>query len=99
MEYTANFLIDCEVSLGFGVKYSDKVERIERFVAETPQVAYQNAMEIARKFADDYLSNPDTCSTTVQLSSLRADGDVSFDVPKSVVKRSMLEHIMAFSPD
>jgi|SRR3989344_1848118 len=99
-EYRAAFLIDCGVSSGFGVKYPDKIERIERVTAESPNVAYQSAMDMAGKFADDYLSNPDTGLTTVRLLSLRDDdvlsgGDVSFDASKSVVKRSMLEHLFA----
>ncbi len=98
MEYQATFGIDCGVSPGFGVKYPDFVREQEAISADSPQVAYQNAMGLAGKFADDYLSNPETGLTTVQLLSLRGpDGDVSFDASKSVVKRSMLEHLLAFA--
>jgi hypothetical protein len=97
MEYQATFVIDCGVSPGFGVKYPDNVERTERIVADSPQVAYQNAMDLAGKFADDYLSNPDTGLTTVRLLSLRDPHETfSFDASKAIVKRSMLEHLLAF---
>jgi len=96
MDYQATFGIDCGVSPGFGVKYPDYEKRTERINADTSQVAYENAMDLARKFADDYLSNPDTGLTIVQLLSLRgSDGEVSFDVSKSVVKRTMLEHLLS----
>ncbi len=95
MEYQATFGIDCGVSSGYGIKCPDNVERTETLLADTPQVAYQNAMSMAGKFADDYLSNPNNGLTTVQLLSLRSsNGDVPFDVSKSVVKRSMLEHLL-----
>ena len=95
MEYQATFGINCGVSQGYGVKYPDNVKRTETLSADSPQVAYQNAMSMARKFADDYLSNPENGLTTVQLLSLRSsDGVVPFDVSKSVVKRSMLEHLL-----
>ena len=100
MEYRANFEIDCGVSPGYGVKCPDNVERTERIVADNPQVAYQNAMNLAEKFADDYLSNPKTGFTTVQLSYLRSpDGDVPIDVSKSVVKRSWLEHLLSLASE
>ena len=52
-------------------------------------------MSMAEKFADDYLSNPETGLTTVQLLSLNSpDGLISFDASKAVVKRSMLEHLL-----
>ena len=91
MEYQATFGIDCGVSHGFGVKYPDFVRKQEAISADSHQVAYQNAIGLAGKFADDYLSNPETDLTTVQLLSLRGpDGDVSFDASKSVVKRRIL---------
>ena len=94
MEYKATFGIDGGVSPGFGVKYPDYVRRIETLSADSPQLAYQNAMVLAEKFADNSLSNPETGLTTVQLLSLRGvDGDVSFDASKAVVKRSELEHL------
>ena len=97
MEYQATFGIDCGVSPGFGVKYPDYVREQAVIHGDSPQVAYQNAMDLATKFADDYLSNPDTSLTTVQLLSLRcSDGYVPFDASKSVVKRSMLEHLSSF---
>ena len=100
MEYQATFGIDCGVSPGYGVKYPDNVERTETLSANSPQVAYQNAMDLARKFADDYLSNPDNGLTTVQLLSLRnPDGDVPFEASKSVVKRSMLEHLLSLASE
>lgn len=100
MEYQATFGIDCGVSHSLGVKYPDFVREQKVISADSPQVAYQNAMSMAREFANDYLSNPDNGLTTVQLLSLRSlDGDVSFDASKSVVKRSMLEHLLAISSE
>ena len=100
MEYQATFKIDCGVSPGFGIKYPDIVREEKTISAESPQVAYQNAMGLAGKFADDYLSNPETGLTTVQLLSLRgSDGNVSFDASKSVVKRSMWEHLLSLDSE
>lgn len=100
MEYQATFGIDCGVSHGFGVKYPDYDRRIERISADSPQVAYQNAMSLAEKFADDYLSNPDTGLTTVQLLSLNgSDVAVSFDASKAVVKRSTLDHLLVITSE
>ena len=97
MEYHATFGIDCGVSPGFGVKYPDFVREEKTISAESPQVAYQNAMGLAGKFADDYLSNPDNGLTTVQLLSLQDSNGavVSFDASKSVVQSNMLEHLLA----
>ena len=100
MEYQATFGIDGGVSPGFSVKYPDYIRRTEKISAESPKVAYQNAMDMAGKFADDHLSNPETGLTTVQLLSLNgSDGAVSFDASKSVVKRSMLEHLLAVTSE
>ena len=100
MEYKANFGIDCGVSPGFGVKYPDYVRRTEDFSADNTQTAYQNAMNLAEEFADDYLSNPETDLTTVQLLSLNGpDGLVSFDASKAIVKRSRLEHLLAYASE
>lgn len=100
MEYQATFGIDCGVSSGCGVKYPDNVERTETLSADNSQLAYQNAMGLAGKFADDYLSNPDNGVTTVQLLSLRnSEGDVPFEASKSVVKRSMLEHLLTLASE
>ncbi len=95
MDYQATFEIDCGVSFGFGIKYSDSITQTESISADTPQSAYQNAMNLAGKFADNYLSNPYTGLTKVQLVSLTgSDGNVSFDISKAVVKRSRLEHLL-----
>jgi len=100
MEYQATFGIDGGVSPGFGVKYPDYVRKQRVILADSPQVAYQNAMNLAGEFADDHLSNPDTGFTTVQLLSLNGpDGAVSFDASKAVVKRSMLEHLLALASE
>ncbi len=97
MEYRATFRIDCGVSPGYGVKYPGNVERTETLLADSPQVAHQEAMNRAREFADDYLSNPDNGLTTVQLLSLQDSNGavVSFDASKSVVQSNMLEHLLA----
>ena len=100
MKYQATFGIDCGVSPGFGVKYPDYERRTETISADSPQVAYREAMSMAEKFADDYLSNPDNGLTTVQLLSLSdSDRAVSFDASKTVVKRSMLEHLLALASE
>ncbi len=96
MKYQATFGIDCGVSPGFGVKYPDEVERTETVFADNQQEAYQNAMLIVKKFADDYLSNPNNGLTTVKLLSLiGSEGAVSFDTSNSIVKRSTLEHLLS----
>ena len=95
MEYSATFGIDCGISSGFGIKSPDNIERTETFSADNSVVAYQYAMHLAGKYADDYLSNPRNGLTTVQLLSLQGpDGAVSFDTSQAVVKRSMLEHFL-----
>lgn len=94
MEYLAIFGIDCGVSPGFGVKYPDYDRRTEKISADSHEFAYQKAIDIAKKFADDYLSNPETGFTTVQLLSLKGSNEnVSFDASEAVVRRSMLEHL------
>ncbi len=94
MEYQATFGIDGGVSHGFGIVYQDYIREQRVISADNPQVAYQNAMNLARKFADDHLSNPDSGFTTVQLLSLSgSDGDVSFDASRSVVKKSWIDHV------
>ena len=96
MEYEATFGIDGGVSPGFGVKYPDYTERTEKISAVSPQDAHKNAMDMAGNFVVSYLSNQDKGVTTVQLLSIRgSDEDSSFDGSKSVVKRSMLDHLLA----
>lgn len=98
MRYQATFGIDGRVSPGFGVKYPDYIIKTEEVSADSTQVAYQNSMDMARKFADNHLSNPETGLTTVQLLSLRGpDEDVSFDALKSVVTQSMENHLLTFA--
>ncbi len=104
MVYKATFQIDCGVSSGLGSKSPESLQRTEDFVADTHQAAYQRAMRLANGFADDYLSNPVTNLTIVQLLSLRCynpnppfNSDVSFDVSKSVAQRSTLEHLLSFA--
>ena len=89
MEYQAIFGINCGVSRGHGVKYPDYVSEERTISAEDSRIAYLNAIDMAWKFADDYLSNPDNGLTTVKLLSLRGpDQEVPFDASKSVVQRS-----------
>ena len=100
MEYRATFGIDCGESSGFGVKIPCYERRTEEICADSSQEAYQKAMTLAGNFADDYLSNPETGLTTVQLLSLNwgREGAVSFDASKAVVNRSMLEHLLSEMP-
>jgi len=100
MEYQAIFRIDCGVSPGFGVKYPDNLERTEKIVADNPEIAYQKAMNLARKFADNYLSNPETDLTTVQLLSLNgSEGAVLFDAEKAIVRRNSLQHLLSLASE
>ncbi len=95
MEYQATFGIHCGVSHGFGIKYPDYVEEIKKISAPTSDAAFLNAVDCARQFADDYLSDPETGLTTVQLLELRGPkGNISFDPTKATVKCSWLEHIL-----
>ena len=94
MKYSARFKVDGGVSQGFGIKYPDQYE-IERHFEAEPADAYALAMKIAKDYADDALSNPDTGKTVVELVSLRGpNGAVEFDRKKAVVETSMLEHIL-----
>jgi hypothetical protein len=96
MEFEARFHIDCGVSSGYALKSPDNVDRQETIIADGPEAAYKRAMAMATEFAEDYLSNPETGLTTVQLSSLRGpNGNVLFYAPGSIVQCSMLEHILA----
>ena len=97
--YRATFGINCGVA-STGFKNPDYVERTEDISAEGSGAALSNAMEHARRFADDYLSDPETDLTTVKLLRLSGpDGDVPFNVEKAIVKRSMLEHILALASE
>ena len=95
LDYTALYGIDCGVSPGFGMKYPDYVEREENFKASDDHDSVEKAMEKANEFADDYLSNPETGKTTVTLLNLYgSNGNIKFDKDKSIVERSMLEHLL-----
>ena len=95
MEYKASYEIDCGVSHGFALKSPDNIREEITLQAKTAADAYLNAMDLAKRFAQDYLSNPETGFTTVKLLSLEnSDGPVLFDASKSVVKVSMLEHLV-----
>lgn len=94
MKYSAMYKVDGGVSQGFGVKYPDQYEIARDFEAE-PADAYSFAMKIAKDYADDALSNPETGKTVVGLVSLRgSNGAVEFDKKKAVVETSMLEHLL-----
>jgi hypothetical protein len=96
MEYKAKYHIRCGVSHGFGVKYPDEDERTERIDSADDAAAVQEAMAVATRFADDYLSDPETGKTTVTLQSLAGPkGDVTLDPEKPVVERTMLQHMLA----
>src|SRR3989338_5785995 len=97
MEYQAIFGIDCGVSTGFALKDLDYVRRTEEISADSPEMAYDLAMVQARRFANDYLSNPETELTAVQLLSLNGPNGlvVPFDASKAIVKCSMLEHLLS----
>lgn len=56
MEYIATFGIDGGISSGFGVKYPDFYKRTEYISVDNNEVAYLEAMNKAREFADDHLS-------------------------------------------
>ena len=89
MEYQAIFGINYGVSRGQGVKYPDYIREERTILADGPNAAYLQAIDLAENFADDYLSNPKTGLTMVKLLSLRGpDQEVPFDASKSVVQRS-----------
>lgn len=95
-EYKVIYGINCGVSHGYGIKYPDYEERTEKILAEDDDSALRNTIMQAEKFADDYLSNPDTGLTTVRILNLVGpNGEVSFNIKDAIVKRSMLEHLLA----
>lgn len=94
MEYHAIFKIDCGVSHSHGIKYPENLEKTETFDAESFQVAYTVAINLAGKFADSYLSNPETGLTTVRLLSLRdSNGEIPLSHLKTVVQGKSLESL------
>ncbi|MBI4440946.1 hypothetical protein HY639_02150 [Candidatus Woesearchaeota archaeon] len=93
MKYDATFGIGCGVSPGFGAKYPDYVTRTETISADNSVTGYQKAMDLANRFADDYLSNPEDDLTTVQLLLLEGP-EGTIPIETSVVKRGMLEHLL-----
>lgn len=95
LDYVANYGIDCGVSPGFGVKYPDYIEMEENFKASDDNDSVEKAMEKANEFADNYLSNPSTGKTTVTLLSLYgSNGNIKFDKNKSIVEKSIFEHLL-----
>lgn len=77
----------------------DSVTEREKIQAENPQEAYRKAMDLASRMAKDYLSNPDTGITKVQLQHLFDPNyaSVPFDPSKSIVRCSVLEHLLALA--
>ncbi len=96
MNYEAIFDIDYGIPREFGIKYPEKITRRENIVAENSSTAYWHAMVLAERFASEYLSNPKTGLTIVQLSSLSgpAGETVSFDLNNSVVKRGAFDRLL-----
>ena len=85
MDYQAVFGINCGASSGLTLR-PDYVKRSEPLTAETDREAYQDSMAMARTFAVNYLSNPNTGLTRVELLSLKSpEGDV--DVPLETESR------------
>lgn len=82
------------------MKYPDYVERTEKInipadTAHADNIAYDNALALGTKFANDYLSDPTTNATTVRLLSLKSlQGEVSFDASQAVVQRTQLDHFI-----
>ncbi|MEK6872722.1 MAG: hypothetical protein AABW90_01785 [Nanoarchaeota archaeon] len=110
MEYQAVFGIDGGVSPGFGVKYPDYIEKTENILADNSEEAMGKAIERARYFSQEHLSNPETGYTTVKLLSLRDnDGrlldqvdlnnnpNINFEKRQAIIKCSMLEHVLSLS--
>ena len=109
MIYEANFGIDCDVSSGFGVKYSDYISVTEKISADSPTFAMKKAINRAAYFSNEYLSNPDSNLTTVKLLclkdpkgehvnqlSLNKDSRIEFEQGCAVIKCSSLEHMLLF---
>ena len=106
MEYTAKFGIDGGESPGFGVKYPDYIEKIEKINAESDAEAITTALKMAREYSKDHLSNPNTEETAVTLMYVAEKGrvlDQATLVDKTkvelsngcaVVKCSTLEHLL-----
>ena len=108
MKYNAIYEIDCGVSPGFGVKYPDRILVREEFEADSQDNARINALRIAARFARDYLSNPDTGYTAVEIVSIRdRDGNIVSQEPLlekirglefkkgcAVIKCSIEEHLL-----
>jgi|SRR3989344_3186275 len=95
MEYKATFGIDHCISHGFASKKSTYSRETLPICANNSEEAYKEAMTQATRFADDYLTNPKTDKTTVQLLSLEGpEGRLFFDASKSIVERTTLDHLL-----
>jgi len=95
MEYQVIFGIDGGVSSGLQILNPDYMRKTEKIYGDDSKAAYENAMIMAGKLADNHLINPETGFTTVQLLSLNGpDGAISFEASKAVVKRSRLDHML-----
>ena len=106
MKYFVEYGIDHGCSTGLGFKYPSYIEESEEIEAANEFEAMSKAVERARVFAMDYLSNPETEMTTVCLLSLKDfSGNklqqrtlidkIDFNEnDNAVIKCSMLEHIL-----
>lgn len=94
MKYTARLGINCGISSGYGIKYPDYVEIEEQFAADTFVDAVIQASKLATRFADNYLSDPETDYTTVRLLSFFEEKrELKLD-NEMVVRRSTLDHLL-----
>jgi hypothetical protein len=76
MEYKALFGINHGVNSGFGVQYSDYVERTESIEADSPEKAMHKAAKMAGSFGVDYFIDPGTKKTGVRINEIvDADGN------------------------
>ncbi len=70
MEYTAIFEIDGAVSKGFACKTAERYTEIVSIPAESQEDGLVKAIEKARYYSKESLSNPETGLTVVKLLSL-----------------------------
>lgn len=94
--YRATFGIDCGVSTGYCQKRPEQVEITEEITAESPEDAYRKSNKLAIEYADNYLSNPVTGRTIVQLMHLEGpEGEIQFDHAASFIERTTLDHLLS----
>ena len=94
-EYRATFKINGGESNGFGLKSPIEETRTEIILAPDEPQAYVCAIRLAEDFSNNYLSDPNTGLTRVELLALTSGADlVDLGQKERVVSRSWIEHIL-----